>query len=101
MFQGSAGVHPCDRVESDKFPEDVEEVVPGGGEDVPELSARVMFELDVVWQFGHPGPALLSRGAQSQEDFPQLVQVRLSGQEGDPARGKLCSDDHLGHLGLT
>ena len=89
MFEGSAGVHSLERVDCYEFPEDVEEVVPGGGEDVPELSARVMFELDVVWQFGHPGPALLSRGAQSQEDFPQLVQVRLSGQEGDPDERKV------------
>ena len=92
MFQGSAGVHPFERVESDKFPQEVEEIVPSSSEDIPQLSAWVMFELNVVRQLGDPRPALLSRCSQSQEDLPQLVQICLSGQEGDPARGKLFSE---------
>ena len=34
-----------------------------------------MFELDVVWKFGMPWPALFSRGSQNLEDFGNLVQI--------------------------
>ena len=74
MFQGSAGVESFERAESHEFPQELQEIVPSSGEDVPELSARVMFELNVVRQLGHPRPALLSRSAQSHENLPQLVQ---------------------------
>ena len=84
MFQGSAGVHSFERTESHKFPEEVEEIVPSSGEDIPELCSRVMFELYVVRQLGHSRPGLLSWCPQSQENLPQLVQVSLTSQEGDP-----------------
>ena len=88
MFQGTAGLQPFQRAESYQLPQEVQQAVPGGGEDVPQLSSRVMFELNVVRQLGHPRPALLSWSSQSQEDFPQLVQVCLSGQERDPEEEK-------------
>ena len=88
MFQGSAGVDSLERVDSYKFPEEVEEIVPSSGEDIPQLSSGVMFELNVIRQVCHSWPALLSWGSQSKENLPQLVQVRLSGQEGDPDERK-------------
>ena len=84
MFQGSAGVDSFERTDGHKFPEQVEEVVPSSGEDIPERSSRVMFELYIVGQLGHSWPSLLTRCAQSKEDFPQLVQVGLTSQEWDP-----------------
>ena len=89
MFQGSAGVHSLERVDCYEFPEDVEEIVASSGEDIPQLSSRVMFELNVVRQLGHPWPALLSWCSQSKENLPQLVQICLSGQEGDPDERKI------------
>ena len=91
MFQGSARVHSLERTDSHKFPEEVEKIVPSRGEDVPELCSRVVFELYVVRQLGHPRPALLSWCPQSQENLPQLVQVSLSSKEGDPDGRKIIS----------
>ena len=89
MFQSSAGVHSLERTDSHKFPEQVEKIVPGSGEDITELCSRVVFELYVVRQLGHPGPALLSWCSQSQENLPQLVQVSFSSKEGDPDGRKI------------
>ena len=89
MLQGSAGVESFERAEGHKFPQELQEIVPSSGEDIPELCSRVMFELYVVRQLGHSRPGLLSWCPQSQENLPQLVQVSLTSQEGDPERRRI------------
>ena len=86
MFESRAGVDPLQRIQSHQLPEQVEKIVPGGGEDVPQGSAGVGLELDVVRETGEAGPGVLCRGPEGEEDLAELVQVRLPGQEGNPAR---------------
>lgn len=88
MAKGVLCIDPPCGTEGDHLAQDVQEVVPGGGEDVPEGGPGVGLELDVVRQLGEARPVLLCRGSEGQEDFAKLVKVSLSRKEWNPERHK-------------
>ena len=86
MSESVLSIDPIGWAEGDHLSQDVQEVIPGGGEDVPEGGAGVGLELDVVRQLGQAGPVLLGRGPEGEEDFAKLVQVSLPRKERNPER---------------
>ena len=86
MAKGVLCIDPSCGAEGDHLPQDVQEVVPGGGEDVPEGCSWVGLKLDVVRKLGQTWPVFLCRCSEGQEDFTELVKVSLSRKKGNPER---------------
>ena len=69
MFECRGRVDPLERVEGDKFPKKIEEIVTRGSENVSQRSSWVGLELDVVRQLSEARPRLLGGRSQGQEDL--------------------------------
>ena len=61
VAKGVLCIDPSCGAEGDHLPQDVKEIVPGGGEDVPEGCSWVGLKLDVVRKLGQTWPVFLCR----------------------------------------